>query len=149
MKLTDVFFAGLYFLLSSLITSLFISVSPLYVGKQQMILSCSIAGAKWGIQIFAALFFLKDKKWLFVRKIGFTCFTGSAILLPYCFYSAGGSFDNNIFFIISLITAVITMIPLYYFIVKKCGVDLRWWLGWLLCLATAISLQLTVVFHVI
>jgi hypothetical protein len=38
------------------------------------------------------------------------------------------------------------MIALYYQAVKKTGLSLKWWAGWLVCLAVAITLQLTVVF---
>lgn len=138
-----------YFFLSTIIIWLFIIKSPLYISQQQQLLSCSIAGAKWGIQIIAGLLLLQQKKWQFIKEIGYTCFIGSAILLPY-FASSLLHFDNSAeFFIASLIVAVLSMIFLYYRAVKKCGLPVKWWLGWLACLAIAVTLQLTIVFHVL
>jgi hypothetical protein len=41
------------------------------------------------------------------------------------------------------------MVLLYALGVKNAQVNIRWWLAWLSCLAIAILLQLTVVFHVL
>lgn len=79
----DISLTFLYFLLSTLITGWFIGEKyALYENTQQMILSGSIAGAKWEIQILAALFFFGKKKFEFIRRISFVCFIGSALLLP-------------------------------------------------------------------
>ena len=55
--------AAAYFLLSTVITGWFIEKgNVLYDNANMMLFSGSIAGAKWGIQILAALIFLEDKK---------------------------------------------------------------------------------------
>ena len=141
--------AGIWFALSTIITWLFIVVAPMYFSKQQQLLSCVVAGGKWGIQILAAFFFSGAGKWFFLERIGFTCFIGSVILLPYYISSISGINNSPQFFVASLIVAVLVMIYFYYRGVKQSGLGLNWWLGWLVCLATAITLQLTVVFHVI
>jgi hypothetical protein len=138
-----------YFLLSTIITWWFIQASPLYTSMQQKLLSCGIAGAKWSLQIFAALLFLKENKWQFLKNISFTCLVGSVILLPYAVLSSAFGIDHNNFFVGSLLLAVAVMILLYAFSVKNAGLKLYWWLAWLGCLAIAITLQLTVVFHVL
>lgn len=140
--------AGLYFLLSTVITWYFIKkgASLYHFDSGKMILSCSIAGAKWGLQIIAATFFLPEKRWRFIRNIAFTCLVGSVILLP---YTAGLLSMVAYGFLYSLVASVITMIISYYFSVRRAGVSLRWYFFWLCCLAAAISLQLTVVFHVL
>jgi hypothetical protein len=146
---TNIFLFFFYFILSTVITWWFIIVAPMYISQEQMMLSCGIAGGKWMIQVAAGYLLLGDKRWEFLKRIGFTCFIGSVILLP---YSISGSMHwNNSprFFLGSLIVAVLAMILLYYNSVRKCRISLKWWLEWLVCLAIAISLQLTVVFHVL
>jgi cation transport ATPase len=138
-----------WFTLSTIITWLFIIESPLYFSLQQQILSCSIAGAKWGIQILLALVFLQKNKWPFLERIGFTCLIGSVILLPYYISSVADLNNSATFFFGSLIVAVLVMIAQYYKSVAQLAIGLKWWFFWLGCLAIAITLQLTVVFHVI
>jgi len=84
--LKNIALAFIYFLLSTIITWWYFKEAELlYFSQEKMFLSCAIAGAKWSLQIVAALFFLEEKKWLFIKRIGVTCFAGSCILLPYCF----------------------------------------------------------------
>ena len=144
----DILWAGFFFLASTVITWWFIDAGKLlYFSQDKMILSCAIAGAKWGIQILAALFFLQQKKWLFIRSIAFTCFVGSCILLPFCLFgNIIGSFFN---FILSLVVAVLAMTGMYYKAVKKTGISMKWFWGWIFCLCIAISLQLFVVFKIV
>ena len=138
----------IYFTLSTIITWWFIEASPLYISTEQKLLSCAIAGGKWGLQLLAAFIFLGGKKWDFIKNIAFTCLVGSVILLPYAILSVCFAINNASFFIGSLMVAVAVMILLYALSVQNAGVKIQWWLGWLCCLAIAITLQLTVVFHV-
>lgn len=144
-----IYWAAFYFLISTAITWWFVDVCPLYTSLQQKLLSTGIAGAKWSLQIGAAYFFLADKKWNFIKNIGFTCVVGSLILLPYPIAAVFFKIDNAQFFVGSLIVAVLVMIVLYFLSVKKSGLSLKWFWGWIICLAIAIVLQLTVVFSVI
>ena len=99
MRYKNIILAGIYFLLSTLITWWFIVAGKtLYISNEKMIISCGIAGAKWSIQIIAAFFCLKDKKWLFINRIGFTCFVGSCILLPYCLFDFIRQIDKSFLF---------------------------------------------------
>ena len=141
--------AIIYFFLSTLITWWFIEASPLYSNMQQKLLSCGIAGAKWSIQIGAALILLKENKWHFIKNIAVTCLTGSLILLPYTVCSKLWGMNGNDFFVASLVLAVAVMIFFYAVAVKNAGVKMGWWFGWLACLMIAVMLQLTVVFHVL
>jgi hypothetical protein len=143
------FTAIIYFTLSTIITWWFIQECPLYNSMQQKLLSCGIAGAKWGIQIIAALMLLKQKKWIFIKNIGFTCLVGSLILLPYCIVARFLGLNGSDFFTVSLLLAIAVMIFMYALGTKSAGVDIKWWLFWLLCLALAIFLQLRLVFDVI
>jgi len=145
----EILFSIFYFFAASVITWCFIAISPLYISREQMLLSCGIAGAKWMIQLIAAFFLLQDKRWEFIRRIGFTCFIGSVLLMPYCISSVLKIGDSPHFFLGSLIFSVVFMIVIYYRSVIKCKISLRWWTTWLICLATAISLQLTIVFHIL
>ncbi len=144
---SNIKFAALYFLLSTIITWWFIEVSPLYTSTGQKLLSCAIAGAKWNIQMLAAVIFLQEKKWIFLKNIGFTCLLGSVILLPYSIGSFISKDNDGSFFIISLIVSVAAMVFSYYRSVKKSDVGTHWFAGWLLCLAIAITLQLKVIFN--
>ena len=81
----NIFSAAIYFFLSTIITWFFIEHSHQYANENKKLLSAFIAGAKWSLQIFAAFILLKDKKWLFIKNIAFTCFIGAVILLPFCF----------------------------------------------------------------
>lgn len=149
MKSNHLLISFIYFALATLFTLGFVILCPLYISTNQMLLSTSIAGAKWLIQILAALVFLKEKSLLFIRKIGFVCFIGSCILIPYIFFAATGISNAPWFFFVSLVVSVVVMIFYYYRAVRQIHLSLKWWFGWLLCLAAAISLQLTVVFHYI
>lgn len=140
--------AIVYFVLSIVLTGIFIATKFwFYDSVNQMILSGSIAGAKWLIQIVAALVFLKQKKWEFIKNIGLVCFVGSCVLFLYniLFYLPLplGGFS---LFILSIGLSVLTMIAMYYKAVQKSKVPAKWFLGWLLCLAIAIFLQIKVVF---
>lgn len=139
----------IYFGLSMLITWVFVAIAPVYISREQQLLSTAIAGGKWMIQIAGALLFLGQKRWLFIRNIGSVCFAGSCLLIPYILLSYLNISNSATFFTGSLIIAVITMIFLYFRAVQNSGIPRRWWWWWLLCLAVAVSLQLTVVFHLI
>ena len=148
-KNKTIYAAILYFFLSTVITWWFVAICPLHDGLQQKILSTGIAGAKWSVQIAAAYFFLQDKKWMFIKNIGATCLIGSVILLPYAVLASFNKYNSATFFILSLLIAVAVMIILYFLNVKKLGVPIKWFWGWIICLAIAITLQLTVVFSVL
>jgi hypothetical protein len=140
-------FSLIYFSISTIITMWFIAVSPEYTSIGQKFLSCSIAGAKWGIQILAAFYFLQDKKWDFIKNISRTCLIGSIILLPYSLIGSFGMFNESTYFLVSLVLSVAVMTVSYFFSVRKSGLARSWWAGWLFTLAVAIVLQLKVVFN--
>lgn len=140
--------AALYFILSVLLTGIFINQKFwLYSSVNAMLLSSSIAASKWMIQIVVALLFLKEKKWAFIRRISFVCFIGSAILFVYYILDFSplpiGGFSQ---FILSIGLSVLVMIFLYYKAVKKTRLSLKWFWSWMLCLFIAVFLQTTVVF---
>lgn len=141
--------AIIYFTISTIITWWFIEASHLYESTQQKLLSCGIAGAKWSIQLIAAFIFLKEKKWDFIKNISITCLVGSVILLPYAVLAWCCGINSNNFFIGSLMLAVAVMILLYALSVRNASLNIRWWLAWLVCLAIAIFLQLSVVFNIL
>ena len=145
----NIYRAILYFFLSTIITWWFVDVCPLYISLEQKLLSTGIAGAKWGLQIVAAYFFLAGKKWEFIKNTGVTCLAGSLVLLPYAIAASFSNTNNSSFFINSLLLAVVLMIVLYFLHIKRSGLSLKWFWGWIFCLTIAITLQLTVVFSVI
>ncbi len=145
----DMILAMLAFAASTLITWWFIAANDtLYHGdRRRMMLSCAIAGAKWAAQILAALLLLKEKRWAFLRRIGLACLAGSAMLGILAIVPVEVA-AQGLFFIIGLLMCVGAMIVLYWLAVRKTGLSMVWFGGWLVCLAIAITLQLTVVFHV-
>jgi hypothetical protein len=139
-----------YFFLSTVITWYFIACaeSLYHFDQGKMLLSCAIAGAKWAIQIGAAFFLLKEKRWPFIAKLGFVCFVGSCVLIPFCIDPIRNLMPER-GFLYSLMASVAVMLVLYYSSVKAAGISMGWYFLWLVCLVTAISLQLTVVFHMV
>lgn len=140
--------AIIYFLLSAALTGIFIANKFwFYDSVNQMILSGTVAGGKWLIQIVAALALLKEKKWEFIKRIGFVCLVGSLLLFTYnvLFYLPLplGGFS---LFVLSIALSVLVMIIMYYKAVHKTGLPVWWFLGWLLCLFIAVFLQIKVVF---
>jgi hypothetical protein len=140
--------AILYFTVSTAITWWFVILSPLYSSTEQMLLSTSIAGGKWAIQLGLGLLFLEEKRYKFLREIGYVCLMGSLLLFPYVLSASMSLSNTGEFFTGSLIIAVLAMIYLYFKAVRATQIAIRWWLFWLLCLAIAISLQLTIVFDI-
>ena len=138
-----------YFGVSAILTWLFVLLCPLYISKEQMLLSTFIAGGKWGIQILLGVLFLKEKSLPFLRKIGFVCLIGSLILVPFIISASAKWSDNGGFFFGSLVVAVLVMICVYYKSVRDLQLPLQWWFFWLISLAVAVTLQLTVVFKFI
>jgi hypothetical protein len=139
----------LYFSLSTIATALFMYEKfSLYDNYYQLLLSGAIAGTKWGIQLLAAFLFLGRKRFEFMRRIGLVCFIGSLLLLS-TYALAYFHSSNTQQFICALFLSIITMISLYYRAIMQTGISLRWFFGWIVCLAIAITLQLTVVFHII
>ena len=142
----DAGLAALYFLLSTVITWRFIDAgSGLYPSHHNMLLSCGIAGAKWALQVAAALLFIRKKCWQFIRRLGAVCLAGSLVLLPYCF-TLVQEILREAGFVLSLAAAVVLMIALYWRAVRRTGLPPRWFWAWMACLAIAVTLQLTVVF---
>lgn len=140
--------AVLYFLLSVILTGIFIaSKFWLYSNVNSMILSGCIAGSKWLTQIIAAFIFLKEKKWEFISRIGFVCFVGSLVLFVYYIFNflplPVGGFSQ---FVLSIGLSVLVMIEMYYKAVCSTGISIRWFWGWILCLAVAVMLQVKIVF---
>ncbi len=144
----NVIFSLIYFLLATVVTGVFITNKFwLYSSVNAMILSGFVAGVKWLIQIVAALVFLKELKWFFIRRIGFVCFIGSVILFVYNIFNfLPPPFSGFSQFILSIGFSVLVMIVMYYQAVKKTGLPVIWFLGWIFCLAFAILLQVFVVF---
>lgn len=139
--------AIVYFLLSTILTWYFISTKFwFYSSSTEMMLSGAIAGGKWLAQITAALFLLKDKKWVFIQRIAAVCFIGSCILFTYNLMGflplPLGGFSQ---FVISIILSIVVMIILYFNAVKKTKISIKWFWGWIFCLLIAILLQTTVI----
>lgn len=139
--------AAIYFGISMVLTTMFILGSPLYISQDQFILSLSIAGAKWIVHIFLAIWLLRKRRESFIHGMGRVCLIGSLLLIPYIVSSWLDINDEPAFFFGSLVLAVLIMVFRYYAEVVRLNLSLGWWYAWLLTLAVAIGLQLTIVFH--
>ena len=139
----------IYFLLSAVLTGVFIGNKFwLYDSVSSMVLSGCIAGGKWLVQIIAALIFLKEKKWEFIKRIGFICFVGSCMLFLYnILFYLPLPLDGFSLFVLSILLSVLVMIIMYYRAVQKTGLPLKWFWAWFACLAVAVFLQVKVVFE--
>ena len=126
---------------------MFVLGCPLYISQDQLILSLSIAGGKWFLQIFMAITLLKKRRDSFIHGMGRVCVIGSAFLIPYIISSWMDLSDDALFFFGSLVLAVMVMVFRYYTEVTRLNLSLGWWYSWLLSLVLAVGLQLTVVFH--
>lgn len=138
--------AALYFIFATMLTCWFIARKFwLYDTVGLMGLSGAIAGAKWAIQIIAALILLKEQRWIFIKRMGLVALIGSAALMVYYVLPVSWGFST---LVISVALSVLIMIGLYYRIVKQSGISIAWFYSWIICLALAVTLQLTVVFDV-
>jgi hypothetical protein len=148
MVVKNIALSSICFLSATIITWWFIEQAELlYFSPQKMLLSCGIAGGKWGIQIVASLLFLKEEKWEFISLIALTCLLGSCLLLPYCLSDKIRITDYG--FLISLIVAVLAMTVLYYKAVRHVRISQNWFYSWICCLVIAVSLQVFVVFKIL
>ncbi len=128
---TDGLLAVVYFLLSALLTGLFIVPKFwLYSNMGAMIASGSIAAAKWLLQIGAALILLNSKKWEFIKRMGGVCLVGSCILFSYNLMDLLAlPLSGFSQFILAIALAILAMIILYYRAVKKTGLSVKWFSG--------------------
>jgi hypothetical protein len=139
----------IYFGLSGLFTYWFVMSAPFFVSKGQQLLSFGIAGGKWGLQLLLAYILLGKQRWIFIKNIGYVCFIGSCLLLPYVMLSQLNITNDIVLFTGSLLSAVVAMIYYYHQAVRLSIISMKWWYLWLISLLAAIGLQLTIVFHVI
>ena len=137
-----VFFIIFAFLLSTALTAAFILRYEHYASRPTMLLSAFIAGAKWAIQIGLGLFFLQEKRWIYITQLATTCLIGSVVLIPYAAF--GGS---PAFFFGSLCASIIIMIIDIKRRLHQIQLSNHWFSLWVILLALAVSLQLTVVFR--
>ena len=139
--------AFIYFAISLVLTTMFVLGCPLYISQEQLLLSLSIAGGKWMIQLFLAVALLRKRRSSFIHGMGRVCLIGSAVLIPNIISSWLDISDDTLFFFGSLVLAILVMVFRYYAEVARLNLSLGWWYSWLLSLALAFGLQITVVFH--
>jgi len=132
------------FALSTILTGLFVRAYGGYASKEIMLLSGSIAGGKWTIQILAGFFLLDNRRWIYIRQLADTCLIGSLVLLPFAIFSDGATF-----FFGSLLACILVMSVHIVLRMESAGFSWRWPALWLALLCIAVGLQLTVVFHLI
>lgn len=136
--------SALYFILSVIITYIFIAANPVYDSLQFRLLALGIAGLVWGLQVLGALLFLGAKKIPFLNEAGKVCLTGSLILMiPVVI---------NLFFTnppqaellisgVSVLLSVVVMALMFGAFLKRLKISMNWLWFWLSCLCIAVPLQ--------
>ena len=132
------------FALSTLITALFIRAYGGYVSQETMMLSGSIAGGKWAFQIILGWLLLREKRWIYIRELAVTCLIGSLVLTPFAITSG-----TAIYFFGSLLASICAMAVTVVIRLKSTGFPWQWFALWFLLLSIAVTLQLTIVFHIV
>jgi hypothetical protein len=132
------------FALSTLITALFIRAYGGYVSQKTMILSGSIASGKWAIQIALGWLILGEKRWTYIRELALTCLIGSIVLLPFALFSGPANY-----FFGSLLASICAMGTTIVLRLRSTGFPWRWPVLWFVLLSIAVTLQLTIVFHIL
>ena len=136
--------ALLYFLLSIIITYVFIDANPVYSTLRFKIVALTIAAIVWGIQVAGAFLYLKSKKYAFLREAGMVCFWGSVILMGSVFINYFSSFSSGTQLKISganVLLSVIVMAIMFANFLKKLQLSFGWLAVWLICLCIAVPLQ--------
>jgi hypothetical protein len=139
----NVFWAALYFFIAAALTIFFISGKLwLYSSERTMRISAAITGIKWLVQVIAAIVLLGDKKWTFIRGLGFVCLSGSLTLyLYYLFPFLPIAIDGFSQFIVSVASSILVTILMYYNIVQQNRISVAWFFGWAACLSVSFLLQ--------
>ncbi|MFZ2783847.1 MAG: hypothetical protein WAZ36_05560 [Sediminibacterium sp.] len=106
-----------------------------------------IAAVKWLILVVAALFFLKEKKWRFIRRIGVTCLIGASMLFSYnLMYFLRLPLSGLSQFFLAVVLSASAMTTLYYLLVKEMSLPPLWFWGWIIVLAIEGILQMVIFF---
>ena len=138
--------AIIYFAISGLITAWFIEQKFGYMASPLTILFANFVSVfKWAVMVIAAILLLKRNKWIFIRRIGFACFAGTCMLLT-VFITRRFHIDSWQQFTYPVFLALFVMTVLCYAAVLRTDLSVKWFVGWLICLAIGIVLQTRVVF---
>lgn len=138
-------FAIIYFAISGLITAWFIEQKFGYLASPLTILFSNFVSVfKWAVMVIAAILLLKRNKWVFIRRLGFACFAGTCMLLT-IFITRRIHIDSWQQFTYPVFLALFVMTVLCYTAVRRTDVSIKWFIGWLICLAIGIVLQTRVV----
>lgn len=140
--------AFVYFLLAALLTAIYISQKIwLYSNVTAMVISGTITAVKWIILVVAALFFLEEKKWKFIRRIGVTCLIGSSLLFSYnLMYFLKLPLSGLAQLFLSVVLSASVMITLYHLLVKEMVLPPLWFWGWIIALTIESIVQVVVFF---
>jgi hypothetical protein len=136
--------ALLYFLLSVVITYVFIDSNVVYNSYQIKLIALTIASVVWGIQVVGAFIFLKNKKYLFLREAGKVCFWGSVSLMASVVINYLFAFPLQVQLQVSAINVLLSIILMTFLFtkfLKQLHLSYKWVVVWLLCLSIAVPLQ--------
>jgi hypothetical protein len=138
--------AIIYFAVSGLVTAWFIGQKFGYFASPLTILFANFVSVfKWAVIVIAAIVLLKRNKWVFIRRVGFACFTGTCMLLT-VFITRHLHIDSWKQFTYPVFLALLVMTVLCYAAVHRTGVSFKWFIAWFVCLIIGIVLQTQVVF---
>lgn len=139
-------FAIIYFAVSVLVTAWFIGQKFGYMTSPgTILLANAVAVFKWIVTVTAAIILLKNNKWFFIRRIAFAGFTGTLMFFS-VFITRQLPIDSWRQFTYPVLLSFLVMTILYYKAVRDAGLSVKWFVGWLICLAIGLVLQMRVVF---
>jgi hypothetical protein len=136
--------ALLYFLLSIIVTYVFIDANAVYNTQRFKIVALTIAAIVWGIQVVAAFLLLKNKKYAFMREAGKVCFWGSVVLMLSVAINYFSNLSSEVQLHISaanVLLSVIVMAIMFANFLRRLQLSLGWLAVWLICLCIAVPLQ--------
>jgi predicted DCC family thiol-disulfide oxidoreductase YuxK len=132
-RLLYIFLAALA---ATLLSTGFALHMPVYATENMLLVSLSIAGAKWTLLAMLGAFAYRGKRLLeFAGQLVTICLIGSLLLVPGIFVK------NDTLFFINLVVSVLVMTKEMYRRLRLTGFAKGWWTIWLLILTTAVTMQ--------
>ena len=134
----------IYFLLSTVITYIFIAANTVYDTLSFRLLALTIAGLVWGLQVAGAFLLPDNKRRIFLEEAGKVCLFGSlvlmiSVLVNFLWISAPQArlYSSAI----NVLLSVLLMAIMFSAFLKRLKLSNRRLWFWLLCLCAAVPTQ--------
>ncbi len=143
-KMRPPYKALVYYILSVVITWVFIAANPAYTTMRLQLIALGIASLVWAIQVVGAIIFLNKRRLIFIEKAASVCMWGSVCLLlsvvAVSIYPVSPAEHLKISGI-NVLISVLLMSILFVNFLRQLHLGYIWLLVWLFCLAIAIPAQ--------